>query len=76
MPSPELIERYFELDSYTPHLTLGQTFWGMSETELEVMKSDARIALAPFPTFTVAHVRIYKEIEPDKYVPFEDIQLA
>jgi 2'-5' RNA ligase len=53
-PSPELIKRYFELDKYTPHLTLGQTEWGMDETELQEMKSEAAHALAPFPTFTVA----------------------
>lgn len=69
MPSQELIERYFELDSYAPHLTLGQTSWGMNETELEEMKFDSSKALSPYPTFTVTHVRVYKEVEPDKYVP-------
>ncbi|MBP1997025.1 2'-5' RNA ligase [Paenibacillus eucommiae] len=75
-PSQEQIRRYFELDSYTPHFTLGQTYWGMNEKEIEEMKSDARNALPPFPTFSVTHVRVYKEVEPDKYVPYEDIRLA
>lgn len=75
-PSPELIKRYLELDRFHPHLTLGQTYWGMKESEIEEMKLAARNALAPFPTFDVTYVRVYKEIEPNKYVPFEDIQLA
>ncbi|MGM1046200.1 MAG: 2'-5' RNA ligase family protein [Bacillota bacterium] len=75
-PSLELIERYFELGNYTPHLTLGQTHWGMKEEELAEMNTIARNDLAPFPTWTVTHLRVYKEIKPDKYVPFEDIPLA
>ncbi|WP_284638302.1 2'-5' RNA ligase family protein [Paenibacillus silviterrae] len=75
-PSPELIDRYFELDRFHPHLTLGQTYWGMSETEVEDMKLSATDDLAPFPSFHVNYVRVYKEIEPNKYIPFEDIQLG
>jgi 2'-5' RNA ligase len=75
-PSPELIKRYLELDRFHPHLTLGQTYWGMKESEIEEMKLAARNALAPFPTFDVTYVRVYKEIEPNKYKPFEDIQLT
>lgn len=40
------------------------------------MKFDTGKALSPYPTFTVTHVRVYKEVEPDKYVPYEDIRLA
>jgi hypothetical protein len=75
-PSPELIKRYLELDRFHPHLTLGQTYWGMKEPEIEEMKLAARNALAPFPAFDVTYIRVYKEIEPNKYVPFEDIQLT
>lgn len=75
-PSPELIKRFLELDRFHPHLTLGQTHWGMKESEIEEMKLATRNALAPFPTFNVRYIRVYKEIEPNKYVPFEDIQLA
>lgn len=75
-PSPELIKRYFEWDNYHPHLTLGQTYWGMKESEIIEMEIASRNALAPFPTFKVTYVRVYKEIEPNKYEPFEDILLA
>ncbi|MFD0678450.1 MULTISPECIES: 2'-5' RNA ligase family protein [unclassified Paenibacillus] len=44
-PSPELIDRYFELERFHPHLTLGQTYWGMNETEIEEMKLAAMNAL-------------------------------
>ncbi|MCZ8517002.1 2'-5' RNA ligase family protein [Paenibacillus filicis] len=75
-PSPELIDRYFELDRFHPHLTLGQTYWGMNETEIEEMKLSAIYALAPFPTFHVNYLRVYKEMEQNKYIPFEDIQFG
>ncbi|TCZ80052.1 2'-5' RNA ligase family protein [Paenibacillus albiflavus] len=75
-PSPEVIKHYFELDNFHPHLTLGQTHWGMKESEIEEMSFTSRNALAPFPTFHVTYVRVYKEIEQNKYVPFEDIQLT
>lgn len=75
-PPPELIKRYLELDRFHPHLTLGQTRWGMAESEIEEMKVEARNALAPFPIFTVEYIRVYKEIESNKYVQFEDIRLA
>ncbi|KQX51234.1 MULTISPECIES: 2'-5' RNA ligase family protein [unclassified Paenibacillus] len=75
-PSPELIDRYFELGRFHPHLTLGQTYWGMNENEIAEMKLAAIHDLAPFPTFQVNYVRIYKEIEQNKYEPFEDIQFV
>jgi len=75
-PSPELIKRYFEGEYYHPHLTLGQTHFGMSGPEILEMKREARSALAPWPVFPVSFVRVYREIEPDKYAPFEDIRLA
>ncbi|MBD2864032.1 2'-5' RNA ligase family protein [Paenibacillus oceani] len=74
-PSPELVLRY-ELDGFHPHLTLGQTLFGMEDSEIEEMKNQANNVLAPFPTFDVTFVRVYKEIQPNKYLPYEDIQLA
>lgn len=74
-PSPELVFRY-ELDGYHPHLTLGQTRFGMQETEILEMSEQAKAALAPFPAFEATAVRVYREITPNKYVPFEDIKLA
>ena len=74
-PLPELV-LFYELDGFHPHLTLGQTLFGMETSEVEEMKEAAKHSLAPFPTFDVTYVRVYKEIEPNKYVPFEDIQLA
>ena len=75
-PSQDLLDRYFEMDKYHPHLTLGQTCWGLNETEIDEMKRLAMNQLAPYPTFNVNFVRVYKEIEPNKYVPFVDIQLG
>lgn len=75
-PSQELLDRYFEMDKYHPHLTLGQTYWGLNETEIKEMKLLTINELAPFPTFDVNYVRVYKEVEPNKYKPFEDIQLG
>jgi 2'-5' RNA ligase len=75
-PSKELMQRYVELDLFTPHLTLGQTYWGMKESEILEMKSEAGDVLAPFPTFTVSYVRVYKEVQPNKYQLYEDIKLA
>lgn len=74
-PSVEQIERYMELDRYIPHLTLGQTRWGINEFQLNEMKVEAISSLAPYPTFTVSQIRVYREVTPDKYEPFEDILL-
>ncbi|ETT51937.1 2'-5' RNA ligase family protein [Paenibacillus sp. FSL P4-0338] len=75
-PSPELIARYFELDSYLPHLTLGQTWWGLNAAELTEIQALAQTELTPFPTWTITHLRVYTEIQPDRYVPYEDIALG
>jgi 2'-5' RNA ligase len=65
-----------EMERFVPHLTLGQTHWGMSSREIVEMKACASMELAPFPTFTVDFVRVYQEIEKDVYVPYEDVPLA
>jgi 2'-5' RNA ligase len=75
-PPTELIKCYLELDRFHPHLTLGQTHWGMEKVEIEEMKLAAIEALAPYPTFDVTFVRVYQEIGKNRYIPFEDIKLA
>ncbi|MCG7381434.1 2'-5' RNA ligase family protein [Paenibacillus sp. ACRRY] len=75
-PSQELVDRYFEMDKYHPHLTLGQTNWGLKETEIHEMEMLAINELAPYPTFNVHFVRVYKEVKPNQYVPFVDIPLG
>lgn len=75
-PAREVIQRYFELDLFTPHLTLGKTYWGLTESELQEMQFKAGGVLCPFPTFNVKYIRIYREFEKDKYEPFRDIPLA
>jgi 2'-5' RNA ligase len=72
-PPPELIDSNIELDNFIPHLTLGQTKWGMNEAEIIEMKLAAREALPPFPSFDVTFVRVF-DIKTN--VPLEDIKLA
>jgi hypothetical protein len=75
-PGKELIKRYMEMDDYTPHLTLGQTFWGLTERELKDMADKAKKELPPYPTFEVNFIRIYQEIEPNTYINYLDIPLS
>ena len=72
-PPAELIDRNIELDNFIPHLTLGQTKWGMNEAEIIEMKLAAREALLPLPSFDVTFVRVF---DIKKNAPFEDIKLA
>lgn len=74
-PSNELIKKYFELEDFVPHLTLGKTYFGMSSEELKEMAREAQKFLTPYPTFNVEQIRVYQEIEPLKYVPYKDIAL-
>ena len=71
-PPPELIERHIELDHFIPHLTLGQTKWGMNEAEIIEMKL-VRESIISFPSFDVTFVRVF-DIKTN--TPFEDIKLA
>ncbi|WP_433750800.1 2'-5' RNA ligase family protein [Falsibacillus pallidus] len=75
-PPEDLIKRYFERENYSPHLTLGQTYWGMSFEELQKMEQKTLDVLSPFPTFDVQHVQIYEEYETNKYRKFLEIPLA
>ncbi|TYS70487.1 2'-5' RNA ligase family protein [Sutcliffiella horikoshii] len=74
-PPSDLIEKYFELDNYVPHLTIGKTAYGLTKQELINMANLAEIELAPFPTFEVTSVRIYQESAPNRYIKYLDIPL-
>ncbi|MGE6489227.1 2'-5' RNA ligase family protein [Paenisporosarcina sp. NPDC076898] len=74
-PSKDLIKKYFELEDFVPHLTLGKTTYGLSKLELIDMKELAEKELSPFPTFDVRFVRVYQEIETNKYIKYLDIPL-
>lgn len=74
-PDSELIKKYMELDNYVPHLTMGQTYWGLPSKELKVMAKIIEKELSPYPTFEVSFIRIYQEIETNRYVKYLDIPL-
>lgn len=74
-PSNDIIKKYFELDDFVPHMTLGKTNYGLSKKELRDMGKLAENELSPFPTFEVRFVRVYQEIEPNKYIKYLDIPL-
>ncbi|RHW43368.1 2'-5' RNA ligase family protein [Neobacillus notoginsengisoli] len=74
-PEKDLIKKYRELDDYIPHLTLGQTHYGLSSEELKDMAILAEEELSPYPVFDVNFLRGYQEIESNKYKKFMDINL-
>jgi 2'-5' RNA ligase len=74
-PDKDLIKKYMELDDYVPHLTLGQTHWGLSSGELKDMAKFTEVELRRYPTIEVDFLRVYQEIEPNKYRKYLDIQL-
>ncbi|WP_164669750.1 2'-5' RNA ligase family protein [Virgibacillus doumboii] len=73
-PSADLVKQYFELDDFVPHMTLGKAGYGLSKQELKDMARLAESKLAPYPTFDVNFVRVYREIEGE-YVKYLDISL-
>lgn len=75
-PGQEMIKRYMELDDYVPHLTIGQTYWGLSSQELIDMSKKIEGALSPYPSFEVEFVRVYNEIEPNTYRKYLDVPLG
>ncbi|MCJ7842509.1 2'-5' RNA ligase family protein [Lederbergia sp. NSJ-179] len=75
-PTNDLIKKYFELDDFVPHLTLGQTYYGLTKHELRDMAKLAKKELSPFPTFAVSFIRVYKEIETNKYEKYLDIPFS
>lgn len=74
-PSNDLIKQYFELDDFIPHLTLAKTNYGLSKKDLIDMGELAEKELSPFPTFKVRFVRVYQEIETNRYIKYLDISL-
>jgi 2'-5' RNA ligase len=74
-PEPELIKKYMEFKDYVPHLTLGQTNWGLSAEELKEMAKAAEQVLFPHPAFNVNFLRIYQETQPNKYSKYLDLSL-
>lgn len=74
-PTDEIIKKYFELDDFLPHMTLEKTNYGLSKKDLRDMGELAEKELIPFPTFEVRFVRVYQEIEPNKYIKYLDIPL-
>lgn len=74
-PTNDLIKKYFELDDFVPHMTLAKTNYGLSKKELSDMGKLAEKELNPFPTFEVRFVRVYQEIETNKYIKYLDISL-
>jgi 2'-5' RNA ligase len=73
-PDPEASMKYFELDLYEPHLTLGAKEYGMSEIELSEMKKIANNCLHDFQPFVVNSLRVYKLLE-NKYQKIHEIDL-
>jgi 2'-5' RNA ligase len=82
-PSDDLIKKYFELDDFVPHLTLGKEHYGvnissgLSKQELKDMEKLAEKELTPFPDFQVNFIRIYElNIEKLRYDRYLDIPLS
>lgn len=82
-PSDELIKRYFELDDFVPHLTLGKEQYGenisplLSKDVLNEMERTAIEELTPYPAFKVDFIRVYElNTEKRRYEMFLDIPLS
>ncbi|MGC8505290.1 MAG: 2'-5' RNA ligase family protein [Thermoplasmata archaeon] len=73
-PDPEESRRYYELDLYEPHLTLGSKEYGMNEIELSEMKACASNFFHGFAPFIVNSLQIYKLLE-NKYRKIQEIDL-
>ena len=67
--SPETLQRYFEGDLYVPHLTLGQSAWGMTKEECQEMHREAGTALASIGTFMADGLQIFRGSAPGQYEP-------
>ncbi len=75
-PDPESSVKYFELDSYMPHLTLGGTKFGLTEEDVINMVERAGKELAPFPTFRAHFLRVYGTTDGGNYQRLFDMKLA
>ncbi|RIW32006.1 2'-5' RNA ligase family protein [Bacillus salacetis] len=81
-PSEDLIKKYYELEAFIPHLTLGKEQYGgnissgLAKKELKEMERLADKELAPYPEFEVNFVRIYElNTEKQRYERYSDIPL-
>nr|WP_245345404.1 2'-5' RNA ligase family protein [Halobacillus andaensis] len=74
-PSADLIKKYYELDDFVPHMTLGKTSYGLTKQELKEMAKSAEEELGPFPTVDVTFVRVYRERKPNQYIKLVDLPL-
>jgi 2'-5' RNA ligase len=81
-PSDELIKKYFELDDFVPHLTLGKETYGgnistpLSKEGLKEMEIAAGKELSPYPIFRVDFIRVYElNHEKRRYETLLDIPL-
>ncbi|MFQ3543174.1 2'-5' RNA ligase family protein [Halobacillus rhizosphaerae] len=75
-PSDQLIQTYFELVDFVPHLTLGKEGYGVSKQDLQDMKLSVEKELTPYRAFEVDFIRIYeKKREQHKYERLVDIDL-
>ena len=82
-PSEFLIQQYFELDDFVPHLTLGNAQYGgnlstgISKKELKEMERLANKELTPYPQFEVNFIRVYElNDEKKRYEKHLDISLS
>ena len=82
-PSEYLIKKYFELNAFVPHLTLGKEYFdgsistGLSKKEVKEMEQLANIELTPYPNFEVKFIRIYElNIEEQRYEKYLDVPLS
>ncbi|MCA1057687.1 2'-5' RNA ligase family protein [Rossellomorea aquimaris] len=72
----KVIEKYFELDHFVPHLTLGKTTYGLTKQDLKDMAAVVETEIGPYPVLDVNFIRIYREMEQNKYVKFDDLYLG
>jgi 2'-5' RNA ligase len=73
-PDPEMGRRYYELDLYQPHLTLGSKEYGMSEMDLSEMMELANEYFRDFQPFIVDSIGIFKLIG-NKYRKIREMNL-
>lgn len=76
-PPRDSIKENYEMDGYTPHISLGITDFGISYEELLEMQKQARIELYPYPKFKAESIRIYEQKDQNsKYIGIKDIYLG
>ncbi len=76
LPSLETSQEYFEGTLYVPHLTLGQSSWGLTSAELHDMYDEARTVGSMLASFTATRVQIFRGLRPEAYVAYLDVPLG